>query len=88
MSMFGAEVAALRSFAQQVEARVRDLRSTLSRLEQRLGELNWTGPDHDRFVEQWQSVHRPRLVSAAADLDGVRDQALLAADRQDDASNS
>ena len=86
MSMVGADVAALRAFARSLRHRQQEIEATRRRLAAVVEHLPWTGPDHDRFVDEWRGVHAPGLARLIGELGSASSEAYHHANRQEQAS--
>jgi uncharacterized protein YukE len=86
-SMFGADVSALRGFAQKALARSHDIDTRLSQLHARVESLPWVGADRERFLAEW-SDHHASLAELARDLADAGRRAFRHADDQERASGS
>ena len=65
---FGMDVEQVTSVAGSLDGQVARINSILSSLTSKLSATPWTGPDRDRFVEQWSSVHVPAIKKASEDI--------------------
>ena len=86
MSMFGADVTALRGFAWALRRRKQEIEATRQRLAAVVDSLPWTGDDHDRFVDEWRRVHSPALMSIVTEMGHASERAAHHAARQEQAS--
>lgn len=86
MSMFGADVAALRGLAWTLRRKQQEIDASRRRLTAIVESLPWTGIDHDRFVDEWRRVHGPALTTIATEMSQASSQAADHADRQEQAS--
>ncbi len=68
MAMVGADIAALRGFARALVDRRSKISATVDQLTVTIEALNWVGKDRDRFVQDWNQIHRPGLMQILADL--------------------
>lgn len=68
MAMVGADIAALRGFAKSLIDRRSKISTTVDQLTATIEGLNWMGADRERFVREWNQVHRPGLQQILADL--------------------
>lgn len=68
MAMVGADIAALRGFAKALVDRRSKISTTVDQLTATIEGLNWVGADRERFVREWNQVHRPGLQQILADL--------------------
>lgn len=73
--MFGMEILAIRNLARTMEQRAGEIETLLRTTSQRIGGLEWSGTDRERFVGEWESTHAPKLAKVAA---GLRDAAATA----------
>ena len=86
MSMFGADVAALRGLAWSLRRREREIEASRQRLTAIVETLPWAGADHRRFVDEWRRVHGPALMAVVTEMSQASRQAADHADRQEQAS--
>jgi uncharacterized protein YukE len=86
MSMFGADIAALRGLAWSLRRKQQDIDASRQRLASVVENLPWAGSDHDRFVDEWRRVHAPALADVVTDMAEASRRAGYHADRQEDAS--
>ncbi len=86
MSMFGADVAALRGLAWALRGKQQEIEASHRRLAVIVDTLPWSGADHDRFVDEWRRVHAPALMTIAAEMSQASSRAADHADRQEQAS--
>jgi hypothetical protein len=82
----GADVAALRRFAADCDRRRHAIDAVRTRLGARLESLAWTGPDRERFLGEWRSVHAVALAAVAAELAAAARRAGDHAARQEQAA--
>lgn len=88
MGVLGGDVGAMRMFAGQLRTRAQLIEGILTRLDPIVRELPWVGSDRDRFVEDWQHVHRTSLVRIVLDLRDASGSVDRHADDQERASRS
>lgn len=86
MPMFGADIVALRRLAWSLRHKQQEIEASRRRMASAVENLPWTGPDHDRFVDEWRRVHSPALMSVVADMSQASSQATSHANRQELAS--
>jgi uncharacterized protein YukE len=86
MSMFGADIAALRGFARALGRTQREIEETRQRLSAAVDGLPWSGADRDRFVDEWRRIHSPALMTIVTEISQASGQATFHADRQEQAS--
>lgn len=86
MSMFGADIAALRGLAWSLRRKQQEIEASRRRLATIVDGLPWTGADHDRFVDEWRRVHGPALMTITTEMSHASRQAAYHADRQEQAS--
>lgn len=88
MTMFGADIQALRGFAGAVEGQ-RDLfEQTRQRLAGLIDNLAWHGSDRDLFVSDWHLRYSGMLGSLVAELDAAAGEARWAASAQERTSEA
>jgi uncharacterized protein YukE len=88
MAILGVEIEALRSFARQMDKRAAEMQATMQRITQDVAQLNWVGPDRDRFVNEWNDHHVPSLQEIVGDLGDAVTRALKHAADQEAASSA
>lgn len=81
MSILGADVGGLRSFADGLRGRAHQLDELVNRLTPMIDGMAWSGPDRDRFVRAWHSDHLSGLNAICTDL---RDAATIASTKADE----
>jgi uncharacterized protein YukE len=86
MTMYGADIAALRGLAGALRRTQHDIDATRRHLTAAVERLPWAGRDHDRFADEWRRVHDPALTTVAIELSNASRLALVHADRQEHAS--
>ena len=84
--MWGADVAALRALAQQMDTASDSLRSVATSVGPRVAQSPWSGPDRSEFVGTWDSVLAPQLTSVADMLAGHAQTLQADADQQEQSS--
>ncbi|MFF1880735.1 WXG100 family type VII secretion target [Pseudarthrobacter sp. NPDC058196] len=65
MTMYGADVAALRSLAAQLDRAADELDEHRAFLSNAVHQSPWLGPDADRFRGQWDGEHNTRVATSA-----------------------
>jgi hypothetical protein len=86
MSLVGADISALRGFGYSAARRRRDIEATRQRLTLAIEALDWSGPDRDRFLDEWRRFHLPGLMSLEQDIGDVARSAFHQANVQEQAS--
>lgn len=81
MTMYGADVAALRSLAAQLDRAADELDEHRAFLSNAVHQSSWLGPDADRFRGQWDGEHNTRVATSARLL---RDTAVTVRRNADD----
>ena len=71
----GMEIRAIRLLAKKLEAQAAEIESTASATRSKIHAVNWKGADRNRFVDQWDHQHAPRLAQI---VNGLRDAAKAA----------
>lgn len=82
----GADVAALRGWAAAASDGAARLEDLVLGLDHALVTLPWSGPDQQRFLEDWQRRHSPAVRGASRALVHASDRVSLDADEQELAS--
>jgi uncharacterized protein YukE len=88
MNPLGVEIEALRSFARQMDQRAREMQTTMQGITHEVTQLNWIGPDRERFVDEWNGHHVPSLHEIVGDLGDAVTRALKHAADQEAASSA
>ncbi len=88
MSFLGLDPTAVRALAGQMRNAASDIQSMTNNLTSMLGQTQWTGPDHDRFANEWQGTHIPQLHQVMSALEQAARDADMNAQQQEQASNS
>lgn len=86
MGVVGADVGAIRNFVLGLNRRSQEITATTARLTSLVESIPWVGPDRERFVADWNGVHRPGLLGLIDDLVDAAKQATRSADQQEAAS--
>lgn len=86
MAMMGMDVEAVKAFAKVAAAKADELEGISSRLKGLLASVDWTGPDADKFKQEWNTTHTKNLKAIAEGLDKVAKSATANADQQSAAS--
>jgi hypothetical protein len=61
MSFLGLDVIAIKALARQLEASSSEVDVLSRELTAALGNVDWFGPDQQKFVSEWNSTHRATL---------------------------
>jgi hypothetical protein len=83
----GADLAALRDWSAAAGEGAAQLEEIATGLDRALRVFAWSGPDHLRFAEVWQTSVTPVLRDVSAGLAGAADHVAREADQQESASN-
>ncbi len=86
MGVVGADVAAIRNFAQGLNRRSQEITATTARLTKVVENIPWVGADRERFIAEWNSTHLPGLLGLLEDLAEAAKNAIRHADEQEAAS--
>jgi uncharacterized protein YukE len=86
MTMYGADIAALRSLAAQLDRAADQLDAHRTFLGNVVQQSPWHGPDADRFRGEWQGQHSPRVATSARLLRETAATVRQNADQQERAS--
>ncbi len=84
---YGADVEQLRSLGGELSRQATALESIVSRLTPKVEQVSWTGPDAQRFLDDWHARLAVLLRKVAEELQGASQRALQNATAQEDASN-
>lgn len=87
MPMSGMDVAQVRQLANQLRQSADQVRGLTTRLTGQLNSTIWQGPDHTRFLHEWNSVHVRSLSMVATSLTEAAGSASREADQQEQASS-
>ena len=68
---FGMDVEGIQKVSGSIDVEASHIQSILTSLTRTLSSTPWTGPDRDRFVQEWQDTHVPAIKKAVADLHEV-----------------
>ena len=88
MSVVGADVAALRGLVTSLTWKIRKIDSTKAEVTQLLVNLPWVGPDREQFLRDWNDIHQVNLIRLTDDMTLAANQALRAANAQEEASRA
>lgn len=86
MALVGADIAALRRFASLLRERARLIETTVTQLSTVVEDLPWHGADRERFVREWQTIHRPGLLRLVLDMRDGSTEVSRSATAQENAS--
>lgn len=86
MTMYGADVAALRSLAAQLDRAADQLEDHRTFLGNAVQHSSWLGPDAERFRGQWEGEHNARVAASARLLRDTATTVRRNADDQERAS--
>jgi uncharacterized protein YukE len=86
MTMWGADVDALRGLAGTLRRTHEAIDATRRRLGAAVDGVLWVGDDHARFADEWRRVHSPALMTIASEMSHASGQAEWHADQQEHAS--
>ncbi|WP_125776040.1 hypothetical protein [Antribacter gilvus] len=84
--MWGADVAALRAFAQACEKNAQRIDDAARTVDQLIRSSVWKGPNAEEFASRWSSVHRPAAQAAATAVGAMGTKLARNADLQDETS--
>jgi uncharacterized protein YukE len=82
VSMSGMEIEGVRRLAHQMQGEASDLRRQLARITARVNAVTWSGPDRERFVNEWITTRARWMQTAITDLDEASRLALRFAAQQ------
>jgi len=85
-SFYGMNVEEVRQLASQMTQRSSEIRSLMNQLTSALQNTQWVGPDHDRFLNEWQSTYVAQLNQVANGLEEAANLATANANAQEQAS--
>jgi len=88
MAFLGMNVDEVQTLAAQMHNASSEITNLMSQVTSALQSAQWVGPDHDRFVSDWQSLHTAALTSVANGLTDAANSATSNAQQQIEASNS
>lgn len=81
--MTGMEIQAIRRLARTMDDRAAEIERLLGTATSRVHSLNWRGNDRNRFVNDWDSQHAPKLRTVATGLRAAADDARRKATEQE-----
>jgi WXG100 family type VII secretion target len=67
--MWGANLHQLNDLAADLHGKSTELNSQVKRLKKKVAATGWSGPDADRFRQEWESKFEPSLRKISEDLD-------------------
>ncbi|MDR0593285.1 MAG: WXG100 family type VII secretion target [Bifidobacteriaceae bacterium] len=85
MALFGMDIQQVRDMSGSMDREAGEIQAVLADVRRQMAQIQWMGPDADRFREQWQG-QQPRLSQIVESLRNTARQAREHAQRQDDVS--
>lgn len=86
--MYGADVEALRALGTAMGRQGEALELVAQRLTEVVTGTEWSGPDHEQFVDEWHTVHATALLTVAQAIAAAGERAIANADDQERTSDS
>lgn len=84
--MSGMNSQEVRELARQLDASAEETRRLARQLTTQLEAAQWKGPDRERFLGEWQSLHLANILRVADGLSQASRRASVNADEQESAS--
>ena len=88
MAFEGMDPGQVQQLANQMSNAASEIQHVCSQLTNMLGNTQWVGQDHDRFVSDWQGSHVPQLTAVANALQDEATKANFEAQQQINASST
>jgi len=85
--VWGLDVEQVRGLAREMDVASGELQNIISKLTNLLGNTQWSGPDAERFRNEWQSTHAQSLLRAKGALEETASAARANAAAQESVSN-
>ncbi len=82
MAIWGADVEELKALGTDLTNKASDIKGILAQLNSKLQGTTWSGPDADRFRNNWNSQHVPALNKVIAELNTAGGDAKKNAEQQ------
>ncbi|MDR1441797.1 MAG: WXG100 family type VII secretion target [Bifidobacteriaceae bacterium] len=82
MGLFGLDVRQIQDMSGSMDREAEAIRAVLADLRGKMSQIQWLGPDADRFRSEWSS-QQPRLNEIVNSLHTTARQARENAERQD-----
>ncbi|SEQ52215.1 MULTISPECIES: WXG100 family type VII secretion target [Micrococcaceae] len=86
MAIWGADVEQLRQLGGKLEHGASEIESQRNKLTNFLDQVDWRGPDADKFKDQWRGEHTSKLNQVAEALREAGNRAKQNAEQQTQAS--
>lgn len=86
MAIWGADVDQLRQLGGKLEHGASEIESQRNKLTNFLDQVDWRGPDADKFKDQWRGEHTSKLNQVAEALREAGNRAKQNAEQQTQAS--
>lgn len=88
MAVWGLDVEQVQQLSAQLNNKANDIQGILTQLTTMLNNTQWTGPDHDAFMNDWSGQHTTSLKQVIAALQEAGQKAAANALAQQNASNT
>jgi uncharacterized protein YukE len=88
MAFLGMNVEEVQALSTQMSSAAQEITSILNQVTSALSNAQWVGPDHDRFVSDWSTLHSQALTTVANGLTEASQKASQNAQQQTEASNT
>jgi hypothetical protein len=86
--MYGADVEALRALGTAMERHGEALELAVGQLTEAVTSVQWSGQDHEEFLDEWQVRHAVALLAVAQAIAAAGAKAVANADAQEQTSES
>lgn len=67
-NFFGMNIEEVKGVAGSLDTQAKKINEILEKLTRTLSSTPWSGPDRDRFVEEWSNIHVKAIKKAAEDV--------------------
>ncbi len=84
----GMDIGGVRQLSHQLSAKAGEIEQIMHTLTSLLHHTQWVGPDRERFVDDWHSVHAVAMNNVVNGLDEAAQRAMQNANQQESVSNS
>ena len=84
----GMDTEAVKALANQMSQSAEQIQQLCQQMTNMLNNTDWRGPDHDQFVNNWQSQHVAQLNNVVTGLNDAAQRATQNANEQESTSNS
>lgn len=88
MAFTGMDIGAVRTLASQLTNTAHQFEQLMNQTTQQLNNVQWVGPDRERFVSDWQSQHCAALRNICQAINEASTRATQNASEQEQVSNN